>query len=540
MFHYSMLTGSLLGFLVLQCFQALGMLLVVRLQIMDSVGTPWAFLLLLPVQLLILRTDMILVHFGHTHPYLPRIPHRLPAMGIYARNRHPRFWLLFLTTLAWGLLVGVPSRFLLIIGLAYFLIIGLILRFVWEGMLVGRFGADYVSHRARVPFLTWRLHLPEYERYPLLTQVATIAALIWFRLRYQLSFSGLEHIPDRPPFLVVAPHESYLDPFFFGILIPYRVYFITTADVFTSGWMRFLLRGVNTFPVERHRQDLTSIRTMLRLTADQQVVCIFPEGGRTMDGDPQPILPETIRLIQKCGVPILPVKLEGAYEIWPRWAPNRRRSRIQVSFQPVIPVSKQHDIATLTNAVREGIFPAMVEWQPTTGTALSPGIDALLWGCPACGAHESIVIRSDRDIQCRHCQAEWQISDTYQLVATDGSSISPGKWLQELRSRITPRIGADGTAHFLEGSIASYRGPDEGFKDARLTLTDRSFALSAKGHTLEWALERITIFTVDFGSAFSLGVGGQRHRFLLPAGETPLKWEDHFNAAQNWRDQIRD
>lgn len=94
---------------------------------------------------------------------------------------------------------------------------------------------------------------------------------------------------------------------------------MTKSTQFASLPFRRLLAACRAFPVRRYRIDPQAVRMSLRHLQAGRVVCIYPEGERSWDGALQPFRPGTLRLALQAGVPILPVGIEGMYEIWPRW-----------------------------------------------------------------------------------------------------------------------------------------------------------------------------------------------------------------------------
>ena len=54
---------------------------------------------------------------------------------------------------------------------------------------------------------------------------------------------------------------------------------------------------------------------------------------RSWDGRLQPPRLGAVRLALKAGVPIIPVRVDGAYDAWPRWDRKVKRSRIRIEFR---------------------------------------------------------------------------------------------------------------------------------------------------------------------------------------------------------------
>jgi 1-acyl-sn-glycerol-3-phosphate acyltransferase len=63
---------------------------------------------------------------------------------------------------------------------------------------------------------------------------------------------------------------------------------------------------------------------------------LFPEGERTIDGEIRPLRRGAALLSCHLGVPIVPVVIDGPYEIWPRGRGLQRRAPVSLRVLPPI------------------------------------------------------------------------------------------------------------------------------------------------------------------------------------------------------------
>jgi len=240
-------------------FQLLSYLDILQPDTFSISGVAW---LLISAGLLgTLFSDLIMIRYGDGRLQAFANAQRLVDVGLYARNRHPSFWFFSIYQLGILLLFLGFNNLTFIIWLGLFVICILFLIFIQEKRLIRSLGARYIKYKESIPFIFWKIKIPENRRIKFLPQLVWLFGITVLRYWYKIKISGTEHIPHDRPFIVVANHESYLDPVLFSIFIPFEVQFVTTADVFTTPLMRFLLKGIGTFPMRRHRQDLKSIRT---------------------------------------------------------------------------------------------------------------------------------------------------------------------------------------------------------------------------------------------------------------------------------------
>lgn len=119
--------------------------------------------------------------------------------------------------------------------------------------------------------------------YPFLKSIVRIALKVYFK---KIHIKGLDNIPTRGPFLVVANHpSSFLDPMSIAVLIPQKISFLAKATMFNNKIVASILRGLNLVPIYRASDNPEMLNKnqevfnacYQKLTNDG-VIMIFPEG----------------------------------------------------------------------------------------------------------------------------------------------------------------------------------------------------------------------------------------------------------------------
>lgn len=129
--------------------------------------------------------------------------------------------------------------------------------------------------------------------------------------------------------LVVANHTSFIDPPMIGSAFPEAIHYMARKTLFSNRLAEWTYRKCNAIPVDQMRPELATIRRVLKLVGDGEKVLIFPEGERTRDGRlKEKGAPGIGMLIAKSKKPVLPVRLYGAYEAFPRGARVPRPGRL--------------------------------------------------------------------------------------------------------------------------------------------------------------------------------------------------------------------
>ena len=146
-----------------------------------------------------------------------------------------------------------------------------------------------------------------------------------------LYVQGAENVPLTGPVLMVSNHVSYLDPVSIGDASPRRVVFMAKAELFKVAPLRFLLRGVDSFPVRRGEADRGAFKTTLEMLHEGRAVCIFPEGTRSPDGNIGQAEAGAAVFAIKTGCPVVPVYVDGTNRVLDRKG-RLHRGRVTVAF----------------------------------------------------------------------------------------------------------------------------------------------------------------------------------------------------------------
>lgn len=161
-----------------------------------------------------------------------------------------------------------------------------------------------------------------------------LLGLLLLRARYR----GLEYLPRQYPFLICPNHLSFVDPFLLACGLPprllRRLFFLAASEFFTSPLVAWLGRLAKIIPVSPDRE----LRRSLVLAAEGLrrglVLCVFPEGERSIDGTLKPFRKGPAILAVELGIPVVPVAIQGTYEVWRRGSNRIRLHPVSVTFGP--------------------------------------------------------------------------------------------------------------------------------------------------------------------------------------------------------------
>ncbi|HEX7118734.1 MAG TPA: lysophospholipid acyltransferase family protein [Longimicrobiales bacterium] len=187
----------------------------------------------------------------------------------------------------------------------------------------------------------------------------------------RLDVRGLDNVPSTGSFLLIGNHQSILDPILIQAVCPRPVHTMAKSTQFTSPLFAWLMPRILSFPVRRYETDPQAVRYALARLREGEPVGIYVEGERSWDGRLQPPRLGAIRLILKAGVPVVPVTIQGAYEVWPRWHRSIRRETIRIEFRPPLSFPKLDRRAEREAALREAAarIMAALGGEPAPGAA---------------------------------------------------------------------------------------------------------------------------------------------------------------------------
>ena len=147
-----------------------------------------------------------------------------------------------------------------------------------------------------------------------------------------------EFIPESGGALIVTNHSSFLDPPAISVAFRKPLYCLARKSLF-KGFLGWLLPRIKVLPVDRGKGDLAGLKRILNLLKDGNRVLIFPEGTRSSDGALQGAEAGIGFIIDKCEVPVIPMRIFGAFECFPRAAKYPRLGPITVVSGPPVDFS---------------------------------------------------------------------------------------------------------------------------------------------------------------------------------------------------------
>jgi 1-acyl-sn-glycerol-3-phosphate acyltransferase len=112
-------------------------------------------------------------------------------------------------------------------------------------------------------------------------------------------------------------HQSFFDPPLAGNVSDRAIYFLAKRSLMKTPILGWLLPKLNVIPVDIEGNDRSALKALIRILRAGDCALVFPEGARTPDGNLQPALPGLGLVIAKTRVPVVPMRIFGAFDAWP-------------------------------------------------------------------------------------------------------------------------------------------------------------------------------------------------------------------------------
>jgi len=182
---------------------------------------------------------------------------------------------------------------------------------------------------------------------------------------YRVRVDGMQHLPEEGAALLVCNHVSFMDSLLLMANLRRPARFVMYYKLFHMPLLSFVFRTAKAIPIAGHKEDPAVLQQAYdaidAALADGELVCIFPEGGLTLDGEVAPFRPGVEQILARRPVPVVPMALRGLWgSVWSRRdsrmgrmrLPRRFRARVELVVDAPVP-HQQVTAATLETRVRE-------------------------------------------------------------------------------------------------------------------------------------------------------------------------------------------
>jgi 1-acyl-sn-glycerol-3-phosphate acyltransferase len=253
-------------------------------------------------------------------------------------------------------------------------------------------------------------------------------AFRWLGRRHIDRIVGLEHMPPRGPFVIVANHLSYMDDFLLAYVVRRycgeKLYIPTNRKAFRGvlrSWLHLAGGAVEIDPEDRDQ----SYRVLRRLIDDGRIVLMFPEGTRSDGSRLLPFRFGAFNLARDAQVPIVPVALVDTHRVLPKhalWPVRGARAsavfQAPVSAEALAAVGPSHArnrcVALLSGALQNRRAWCAPEAVEATASHLASRAEQVI---------EALIDRGPETIRPHELRPVWAWAELAQHVAPDAAAL---------------------------------------------------------------------------------------------------------------------
>ena len=250
--------------------------------------------------------------------------------------------------------------------------------------------------------------------------------------------TGIRVKPDKEfleaegPIIVIANHESFLDPMVTSRLTHGRkVNFVCGEFLFRRRFWNYAFKKGGAIPKKQFAVDTGAVKAMMKVMKRDGVLVIYPEATRHVDGHSVDTFDDGVaKLAKKAGASIFVQHIHGAYMALPRWSPkvSIRRGKITSEFVRVI---SREEVASLSVEQLDRLIKDSIDYDENKwvrenkmqyrGRNLADGLADIAYRCRCCGRDFTTKWNGGDQMICSGCGALYTYRPDGVITYDDGS-----------------------------------------------------------------------------------------------------------------------
>ncbi len=172
--------------------------------------------------------------------------------------------------------------------------------------------------------------------------------------------TGAERLGSGP-YVFAANHSSHADTMVVVTTMPgrfrRRVVVAAAADYFFPNRVTALLTAVfvGAIPVERDRVGRRTLDLCHRLLGEGWSLLLYPEGGRSPDGEIQEFRPGAAWMARRAGVSVVPVRIDGTHDVLPKGRAFPHRAPVHVTYGEPLVLADGEDARSFGRRIEQAV-----------------------------------------------------------------------------------------------------------------------------------------------------------------------------------------
>lgn len=175
----------------------------------------------------------------------------------------------------------------------------------------------------------------------------------YMKLLFELEIVGLQNLNLNTNFVLAGNHTGFLDSLVIVSSVKKPVRFLVSEKVLKVPFLGLVLKIFGEISV-KHGSGRIALEKAKQSLLNGEIICIFPEGKLTTDGNIGKFKKGIITLQKESNLPVIPFAIEGGFEAW-GWQSSLRFRKISIIFgKPVTFNTNLNDDESI-NKLREEV-----------------------------------------------------------------------------------------------------------------------------------------------------------------------------------------
>jgi len=134
---------------------------------------------------------------------------------------------------------------------------------------------------------------------------------------YRINDKGLDNIPETGPAVLVCNHVSFVDAMLIAGSYQRPIRFVMDRSIAEMKGLKTFIKIAKTIPICSPKADIDTYENAFKRIKEElddgELICIFPEGKLTTDGEVDTFKSGIERIIKESAVPVVPMALDGMW-----------------------------------------------------------------------------------------------------------------------------------------------------------------------------------------------------------------------------------
>jgi 1-acyl-sn-glycerol-3-phosphate acyltransferase len=171
--------------------------------------------------------------------------------------------------------------------------------------------------------------------------------------------TGLDKIDTTKPLVYAVNHASALDIPVLYVNLPFQFRILFKSELLSYPIIGWHLKRSGQICINQQNPSASvgQIKSALRSLKRGMPLVIFPEGGRTPDGEIKPFLPGALFLAIRAKVDIVPIALVGTFDLLPMNTYHIKSRSLEMRVGEPISTTgyETHEVEALSQKVKEAV-----------------------------------------------------------------------------------------------------------------------------------------------------------------------------------------